>query len=611
MKENMVYFYPSSLFSFLILPFFLIGFAPRAFGQQALQDSLELILDQKDLSTHEKALTLSRLAEVISYKNLQKGIRQNRDVIRLAKDHQDAEALSFAWSQQVVLDVRSGKISQAGRAVDSALYYARHASALVQGLAFYRKGYVENIQNRPDQALLSWQKALSYLNKPGGALYQAGIYYLLYGIYAERNDTVKAGQYAHLALRKARQSREPGILAASWQINGTYYMDRYRRTPDSVMLDSALYAFQQSVRIFQQQQNRIKNPGVVALAALNLAEIYLDHFPPWYKDSILNNVNLALKVSYTTRNAAMQANSYEIISKLNKKEGNLAAAEKALLREKKIVDSLKPANYYLSMNLYQSLAQLKEQQGDKTHALAYYKQYLYFYQKEFDARQYKTIQDLEARYQNEKKDKKLKLLQQRNAFQKKQTYLYTGIAIIAVIGLLLLFAAYHFRLKYAIQREQLKDEETARLRAEQNLMQSEKEQLQKELLAGALQVEHKNEMLQDLKKKLREQAGGQTSVTLEKILNEEMRVDEDFENIRSELQELHPQFFSRLQEKAHQKLTQLDLKYCAYINMKLTTKQIAGLMHVEPKSVRMAKYRLKQKLGLTKEESLELFIQSL
>jgi DNA-binding CsgD family transcriptional regulator len=45
--------------------------------------------------------------------------------------------------------------------------------------------------------------------------------------------------------------------------------------------------------------------------------------------------------------------------------------------------------------------------------------------------------------------------------------------------------------------------------------------------------------------------------------------------------------------------------------MKLSSKQIAALLHVEPKSVRMAKYRLKQKLGLGKDDELDAVIQNL
>jgi len=38
-------------------------------------------------------------------------------------------------------------------------------------------------------------------------------------------------------------------------------------------------------------------------------------------------------------------------------------------------------------------------------------------------------------------------------------------------------------------------------------------------------------------------------------------MEEDFESIKSEFKDLHPKFFSRLQQKAVQKLTPLDLKY--------------------------------------------------
>jgi DNA-binding CsgD family transcriptional regulator len=43
----------------------------------------------------------------------------------------------------------------------------------------------------------------------------------------------------------------------------------------------------------------------------------------------------------------------------------------------------------------------------------------------------------------------------------------------------------------------------------------------------------------------------------------------------------------------------------------MDTKKIAGILHIEPKSVRMSRYRIKQKLGLGKEEDLNLFLQNL
>lgn len=86
-----------------------------------------------------------------------------------------------------------------------------------------------------------------------------------------------------------------------------------------------------------------------------------------------------------------------------------------------------------------------------------------------------------------------------------------------------------------------------------------------------------------------------------------MLVQSDFEDIKTHIQELHPDFFNQLNKNALQKLTPLDLKYCTYIYLKMNTKQIAQALDVEPQSVRMFKYRLKQKFGLGKEVDLEDF----
>lgn len=59
------------------------------------------------------------------------------------------------------------------------------------------------------------------------------------------------------------------------------------------------------------------------------------------------------------------------------------------------------------------------------------------------------------------------------------------------------------------------------------------------------------------------------------------------------------------------KLTNQDLRYAAYIYLNMDNLQIANVLKADPKTVRMTKYRLKQKIGLGKEEDLQAFIQNL
>ena len=141
----------------------------------------------------------------------------------------------------------------------------------------------------------------------------------------------------------------------------------------------------------------------------------------------------------------------------------------------------------------------------------------------------------------------------------------------SLLGLIFMFRSYHFRLRYSIQRERerelhlekqeaelqtkLEKEEQSRLKAEQQLLESQQQQLQKEMMANQLQLAHKKEMLFQIKEKL----GSNHGLNINKIWNEELLLDHDFEQTKFQIQEVHPDFFALLIQHAQQKLTTLDL----------------------------------------------------
>src|SRR5690606_19366775 len=145
----------------------------------------------------------------------------------------------------------------------------------------------------------------------------------------------------------------------------------------------------------------------------------------------------------------------------------------------------------------------------------------------------------------------------------------------------------------------LRAEESARLHVERELQQERVDRLEKELLAGTLQVEEKNDILQNLRNKM-ELLDREDPLyrQIDRLIHRSDEVDRGYEEIKTEFAEVRPDFTAGLQEKAMNKLTRLDLKYCTYIFMGLTNKEIAMKMNVDPKSIRMARYRIKQKLDL-------------
>jgi DNA-binding NarL/FixJ family response regulator len=73
---------------------------------------------------------------------------------------------------------------------------------------------------------------------------------------------------------------------------------------------------------------------------------------------------------------------------------------------------------------------------------------------------------------------------------------------------------------------------------------------------------------------------------------------------------VHQHFFEKLKQSCSD-LTEENLKMCAYFKIGMTTKQIAHLLHVDPHSVIVSRYRLKKKLQLPDGESLDDFIRNL
>ena len=73
--------------------------------------------------------------------------------------------------------------------------------------------------------------------------------------------------------------------------------------------------------------------------------------------------------------------------------------------------------------------------------------------------------------------------------------------------------------------------------------------------------------------------------------------------IVSHFDEINNNFLKNL--KSHfPKLTNTDLKVCAYLQLNLASKEIAQLMNISVRGVEISRYRLRKKLGIGTETNL-------
>ena len=94
------------------------------------------------------------------------------------------------------------------------------------------------------------------------------------------------------------------------------------------------------------------------------------------------------------------------------------------------------------------------------------------------------------------------------------------------------------------------------------------------------------------------------------LRNLENNIDQSaWHEFETRFEQVHETFFVQLQ-KLFPDLTPNDRRICAFLKLDMSTKDIALLSHRSPRSSESARYRLKKKFGLGKEEDILTFLQS-
>lgn len=214
------------------------------------------------------------------------------------------------------------------------------------------------------------------------------------------------------------------------------------------------------------------------------------------------------------------------------------------------------------------------------------------------------------------------------------------IYLLLIIGVI--FAAYrlirYYAMRNAVKIRRQKEEEMERMRKE-----AEREALEKDYEIAALKsdrleqdIKHKsselsnitmnvirkNEILLDISSKLnrlqgkaneKEASAETVNKEVEKIqqlIHENISHDDDWKRFNQNFDIVYANFTQTLSEM-YPDLTVSELRLCCYLKMGLSSKDIAPLLSISPKSVEMNRYRLRKKMGLSRDVNLQAFLQKL
>ena len=134
---------------------------------------------------------------------------------------------------------------------------------------------------------------------------------------------------------------------------------------------------------------------------------------------------------------------------------------------------------------------------------------------------------------------------------------------------------------------------------------------QERLKSNILNIENSNflEALQGKLKQLKKERiiGPDQIDALVSRVEERLKSRNDMEELAIHIDSLNTDFSQRLL-KAFPNLTLSEVRHCCLIRIQLSTKEISRILHVDPRSIQTARYRIKKKLRLEENENLLVFL---
>ncbi|WP_047545765.1 triple tyrosine motif-containing protein [Psychroserpens sp. Hel_I_66] len=195
-----------------------------------------------------------------------------------------------------------------------------------------------------------------------------------------------------------------------------------------------------------------------------------------------------------------------------------------------------------------------------------------------------------------------------------------AIGLYILITILLLFAIHYYYRRYYRSQQQKVIEKTKRelelkeLENSKELMTVRNEKLRqdidhknRELAISTMSLIKKNEFLSNIKEDLKNAESSKGLNSVIKVIDKNLNNTDDWKFFEEAFNNADKDFLKKVKSK-HPSLTPNDLKLCAYLRLNLTSKEIAPLLNISPKSVEVKRYRLRKKMELSHEDSLTNYI---
>jgi len=638
--------------------FFFIGFCFFFIKNSPAQDTIKVnnieeIIEQEDAYA-KKIEALKVLAQNQTEQNLSSSKTTYTKIFDLAKGENDSVTMSKSL---VELMWRSISLYQA----DEALGYASEMELLFKernetnnfylAKAKSTKGYAFIILGELDKALensLTANELFNNIKDIGSSEIKRDLinnHLTIAKVYRYIEDYDSAMKSVNIALELSEGNTElEELLGKSYNIKGDilrtkgeleesldYYqkgLNFYTNTKDSINVSKSLKrigSFYLKSKEFEKSKDYFKKALVICKSKERLDLISYLHTALGYTYRKLDQNELALKyidsaltISKNFELAYMQVDALYHKARIHEEEKNYNQGIQTLNDALLLFDSSKDYQG-TAIEIHKLLANFYKEKNELQKSITSFEKYIVTKEaliaKKAEAKT--KILEVEYDYRNikaklEKKEIALQLSEVEQKRFKANTYFL-------VISIIFLFSFIVFMVLK--QRKQAK---TERLVSESNqeLLQVRKEALDREvefksksLTDFALQINEKNELLEKIKKQLKEIKPSNNyskDVLLDTILfiNDDINQNKEKIQLYSKVNENNDDFESKINERFDD-LTDKERKVATMVRIGKTSKQIAIQLNISVASVDNYRYTVRKKMKVPKGESLGTFIKNI
>jgi AraC family transcriptional regulator, chitin signaling transcriptional activator len=207
----------------------------------------------------------------------------------------------------------------------------------------------------------------------------------------------------------------------------------------------------------------------------------------------------------------------------------------------------------------------------------------------------------------------------------KRPFYLSNLAIIAyLLTLIVLGIGVHRAYKGHFQRKsqeaKLRNQrelENIRIKNEQKITELKNRELEieiesknRELAILTMNNIKRNDFLTKVKKELKSQTDLPGNSSIYKLIENNLNNEKDWEFFEEAFNNTDKDFLGRA-KKLCPDLNPNDLKFCTYVRLNLSAKEIASLLNISVKSVEVRRYRLRKKFGLDPKVNLTEFVLSI